>query len=100
MGINIIKNDSPNMDEFELEFGNIVETESDVYYMVVCDGCGQFYFINLSADGFIVLDKGIRNPYKVTCHKKYKIGSKLLEYISGSEIKKVYRKENYKIEIN
>jgi hypothetical protein len=73
--VNVIKGEVKT-EEFELCYGDIIETEGGTFLQVVCDGYGQYIFVN--AKSFFVETAKDGDVYKVDCRVKYNIGDNIL----------------------
>lgn len=89
--IKVIKKDD-TQEEFILGEGDIIVTNSSDF-LVLCDGCGNFYFQDLDdVSNFLMSNEDVNGAHRETVHKKYKIGDSFGKY--SSKIKKVIRSEN------
>lgn len=93
----IIEKKNVNDIEKEIDFGDIIETTGGTYF-VSCDGYGQFFFINLSDNGFI-RSLGSNDIYKVSAHGlKFKVGDYLFP-MTSVEIVAIHRREDVNITV-
>jgi hypothetical protein len=85
--------------EFILHYGDIIETTNGGYFLVVCDGYGQFIFINIETCFVVTLSED--SPYKASYKKEYMIGDSIFDGTSYQcKIVKVYKRGTFEIQVN
>lgn len=92
----IEKKKSVNVD-IAVSYGDLIDTNRGLYF-VSCDGHGQYYFVNLSDNGF-VRAKNDSELYKVDGFSYILNVGDILFPGSSIRVNAVHKKENFKITV-